>query len=483
LPDTRVRFAPSPTGRLHIGGARTALFNWLFARHEGGSFILRIEDTDLERSSRELEEGLLDDIRWLGLEWDEGPGKEGGRGHYRQSERREIYGDFADKLVEANRAYPCFCTEELLERKREVAKAEGSPPRYDGTCRNLGRKEREEKIDSGAPATLRFRVPARDEPWRIEDLARGTVEFPPDMVGDFVIMRSNGMPTYNFAVVIDDGQMDITHVIRGAEHLSNTVRQLLIYEALDWSVPKFAHIPLILGSDRSKLSKRHGAPNIIDYRKRGYPAEALINYLAFLGWSTKGEDEILPVDDLIAEFELSRVSDSPSIFDEDKLNWISANHIRRGGSRLYLEQAMPFFPEPVRERYSREELARIFDIASENLPCFENLPAETASFMPGPPSYEAEASGVMEGAGELLAALEERFKGLSDWSDEGVRTAIKETGKETGVKGKGLYMPLRCAVTGTAHGPDLTSILVLRGREDVARSITAAIESISRMGG
>ncbi len=471
MSDIRVRFAPSPTGLLHIGGARTALFNWLFARHESGSFVLRIEDTDVERSSEELEQGLLEDIRWLGLEWDEGP--------YRQSERTEIYRNHVEKLLEEGRAYPCFCTEEELEKKREAARAEGRPPRYDGTCRNLGEEERQRKRDAGLPESVRFLVDG-EETRIVEDMARGTVEFPPDMVGDFVIMRSNGMPTYNFAVAVDDGQMKITHVIRGAEHLSNTVRQLLIYEALGMPVPKFAHIPLILGSDRSKLSKRHGAPNIEAYRKRGYPAGALVNYLAFLGWSTKGEDEILSVDDLVAEFELSRVSDSPSIFDEDKLNWVSANHIRRGGSELYLEQAMPFFPGKMTERYSREELSRIFDLASENLPCFEKLPAETSSFMPGPPEYDEAALESLAGTEELLAALKDKFASISEWSSDPVKAAIKETGKETGVKGKGLFMPLRVAVTGMGHGPDLVSILVLRGREDVTGSIGAAIEKISR---
>ena len=482
MPDIRVRFAPSPTGRLHIGGARTALFNWLFARHESGSFILRIEDTDLERSSRELEQGLLDDLRWLGLEWDEGPGKDGGHGPWRQSERREIYRAYVDKLVDAGRAYPCFCTEDELEKKREAAKADGRPPRYDGTCRNLGEDERKQKRKAGLPESVRFLVDG-DEVRTVEDMARGNVEFPPDMVGDFVIMRSNGMPTYNFAVAVDDGHMEITHVIRGAEHLSNTVRQLLVYEALGMEVPRFAHIPLILGSDRAKLSKRHGAPNIEDYRKKGYPPEALVNYLAFLGWSTKGENEILSVDDLISEFELSRVSDSPSIFDEDKLNWVSANHIRRGGSERYFEQALPFFPEPMRARYGRDELVRIFDMASENLPCFERLGTESASFMPGPPEYDAGALEAMAHSGGLFAALKEKFSGLPEWSDDPVRQAVKETGKETGVKGKGLYMPLRIAVTGMAHGPDLASILAIRGREDITGSIGAAIEGISRQGG
>ena len=482
MSDIRVRFAPSPTGLLHIGGARTALFNWLFARHESGSFIVRIEDTDLDRSSADLEQGLLEDLRWLGLEWDEGPGRDGGHGPYRQSERTEIYRDYAKMLVEAGKAYPCFCTDDELTAKREAARAEGRPPQYDGTCRGLGEEDRQKKRDAGLPESVRFLVEG-DEIRTVEDMARGTVEFPPDMVGDFVIMRSNGMPTYNFAVAVDDGHMKITHVIRGAEHLSNTIRQLLVYEALDMPVPKFAHIPLILGSDRTKLSKRHGAPNIEAYQKRGYPAEALVNYLAFLGWSTKGEDEILSVEDLVAEFELSRVSDSPSIFDEDKLNWVSANHVRRGGSELYLEAAMPFFPEQMTGRYSRDELSRIFGLASENLPCFENLPAETASFMPGPPEYDVAALESLAGSEELLAALKEKFAGLPGWEYDPVKASIKETGKETGVKGKGLFMPLRIAVTGMEHGPDLVSILELRGREDIVGSIGAAIENIMRQGG
>ncbi len=478
----RVRFAPSPTGLLHIGGARTALFNWLFARHEGGAFVLRIEDTDVERSSGELERSLLDDIRWLGLEWDEGPGTPGKYGPYRQSERTGTYREYAERLVDAGRAYPCFCTEKELKEKREGARAEGRPPRYDGKCRGLSEEERAAKRAAGLPESVRFRVEG-DAAWTVEDMARGGVEFPADMVGDFVILRSNGMPTYNFAAAVDDGLMGITHVIRGAEHLSNTVRQLLVYEAFDMPAPRFAHIPLILGSDRSKLSKRHGAPNIADYRERGYPAEALINYLAFLGWSTKGKDEIMQVGALIAEFDLSRVSDSPSIFDEDKLDWISANHIRRGGSGRYLDQAMPFFPEPMRERYNREELGRIFDIVSENLPCFGDLQSGAAAFMPGPPAYGEEAAGGMAGAAVLLGALRDGLRGLTDWSADTLRAAIKSIGKETGVKGKGLYMPLRIAVTGAAHGPDLTSILVIRGRKDVIGSIGEAIRSISRQGG
>jgi nondiscriminating glutamyl-tRNA synthetase len=300
------------------------------------------------------------------------------------------------------------------------------------------------------------------------------------MVGDFVIMRSNGLPTYNFAAAIDDAEMNITHVIRGVEHLSNTVRQLLIYEALGMDSPRFAHIPLILGGDRTKLSKRHGAPNIRDFRERGYPPEALVNYLAFLGWSTTGESEILSIEELVSEFDLSRVSSSPSIFDEVKLDWVSAAHIRAGGPGRYLDDAVPFFPARMRERYGQGELELIFEIVSENLPCFSRIGEEASAFMPGPPKHGGEALDAMRGAGGLLYALEQKLSGLSDWSPEEIRKAVKETGGKTGARGRELFMPLRAAVTGTLHGPDLTSIIAMRGREDVVESIRSALEAVSR---
>ena len=474
----RVRFAPSPTGLLHIGGARTALFNWLFARHEGGAFIVRIEDTDLDRSSRAFEEELLADLGWLGLEWDEGPGRAGGPGPWRQSERTEIYREHAERLVAAGAAYPCFCLDEELERKRRGMLAAGLAPRYDGTCRELSGAERERRRKGGPAPSIRFLVPPGSAR-TIDDLARGPVEFPADMVGDFVIVRSSGMPTYNFAAAVDDALMDITHVIRGAEHLSNTIRQVLVYEALGMPLPRFAHIPLILGPDRTKLSKRHGAPNIRDYRRRGYPPQALVNYLAFLGWSTKGESEILSPGALVAEFDLERVSDSPSIFDEVKLNWVSAQHVRAGGSARYLEEALPFFPAELRERYGREELAAIFDIVAERLPFFAALTAEAAPFRPGSPPLGEEALRALEGCGELLAELERGFKSVSQWTAASIGETIAAAGARLGRKGAGLYLPLRAAVTGMVHGPQLASIILLRGRDDVAGSLAAAAQAIA----
>ena len=375
--DVRVRFAPSPTGFLHVGGARTALFNWLFTRHNGGSFIIRIEDTDEQRSSGKYEESLLEDLRWLGLVWDEGPVTGGDHGPYRQTERVAIYKEYAEELVKRGMAFPCFCTDEELEEKRERMREEGKPPQYDGTCRGFDEAVLRKKRDEGFPESIRFGV-EKDIDRKIDDIARGEVAFPAGMVGDFVILRSNGLPTYNFAAAIDDALMKITHVIRGAEHLSNTLRQVMIYEALELPTPEFAHIPLILGSDRTKLSKRHGAPNIKDYREKGYPAEALVNYLAFLGWATRGEKEILSVEELVKEFQLERVSDSPSIFDEAKLNWVSAQHIRAGGADRYFKNAEMFFPADFRERYSEEKLEKIFSFIIDMLAVF--TPIVTAGF-------------------------------------------------------------------------------------------------------
>ncbi len=475
LKEVRVRFAPSPTGFLHVGGARTALFNWLFARHNNGKFIIRIEDTDEERSTVEYEESLLEDLRWLGLDWDEGPGSGGEFGPYRQTERVGIYREHAEGLVKKGAAFPCFCTDEQLKAKRDRMKAEGKPPQYDGACRGFGAEDVRKRREAGIPESIRFEV-AKGIDRTVDDIARGEVAFPSGMVGDFVILRSNGLPTYNFAAAVDDASMRITHVIRGAEHLSNTLRQVMIYEALGFPAPRFAHIPLILGPDRTKLSKRHGAPNIRDYREKGYPPEAIVNYLAFLGWATRGEKEILSIEELVEEFQLKRVSDSPSIFDEAKLNWISAQHIRAGGSARYFREAEAYFPSVFRERYPDEILEKIFEISSENLASFDRLPAEAASFAPGSVEIDDEAKVLLEGAKELLSELKGRFEAVEEWDADHIRGVIRETGKDLGIKGKGLYMPLRVAVTGTSHGPDLVMVIFIKGKDEIADSLSSAIE-------
>jgi nondiscriminating glutamyl-tRNA synthetase len=472
--EVRVRFAPSPTGHLHVGGARTALFNWLFARREGGRFILRVEDTDVERSSADLESGILDDLMWLGLPWDEGPDRGGAFGPYRQSERVATYRDGAERLVAQGKAYPCFCAEAELERKKEDRRRANLPPQYDGTCRHLGDAERERKRAGGEKESVRFVVPP-DSERRLDDFVRGEVVFPAGMVGDFVILRSNGLPTYNFAAAMDDSAMAITHVIRGEEHLSNTVRQIMIYEALGLVPPRFAHIPLILGLDRTKLSKRHGAPNVGDFHARGYPAEAIVNYLAFLGWSPPGDREILSLDELTAKFELDRVSPSPSIFDEVKLNWFSSQYVKQGGARRYLDDALPHFPEDVRDAYPRERLAEIFEILAENLPCFSRIADEIAPFRPGIPAIAGEAREAVAGARELLSASLASLGECEEWNAASIGGRIKELGARLQVKGKALYMPLRAAVTGSLHGPDLSRVMEIRGRESVLRAIRGAL--------
>jgi nondiscriminating glutamyl-tRNA synthetase len=468
--DIRVRFAPSPTGYLHVGGARTALFNWLLARHERGAFILRIEDTDVERSSGELESQLLEDMRWLGLAWDEGPGAGGPHAPYRQSERTDIYREYTERLVAEGKAYSCFCTDAELAGKRQEALRTGRPPRYDGTCRKLGAEQSNTLRLEGRPESIRFKVKGAEE-IRINDLVRGEVVFPPDMVGDFVIQRSNDLPTYNFAAAVDDALMQITHVIRGEEHLPNTVRQLMVYDALGFDTPLFAHIPLILGPDRSKLSKRHGAPNIKDFRERGYPAEVIVNYLAFLGWSPKDEREIFTVDELVAEFTLGGVANSPGIFDEVKLNWVSSQHIRGGGSARYLDGAFSFFPEDFREQYDRAVLGEIFDVASENLCCFSALGGAIGAFRRGKPEIGGEAEHYLEGAAGLLDALAEELSTVERWDAAEIKNAIKRVGEKRGVKGKALFMPLRAALTGAVAGPDIATVIKIRGKEDTLRTL------------
>ena len=467
MSDVRVRFAPSPTGYLHVGGARTALFNYLFARHEGGAFVLRIEDTDIERSTAELDAMMLEDMRWLGLEWDEGPDVGGPKGPYRQSERIGIYSEHAGRLVSNGSAYSCFCTDEELSRKREEAARTGRPPRYDGSCRGLSEGERERMREEGRPESVRFRVEAL-EGVSLDDMIRGEVAFPPDMAGDFVLLRSNGLPTYNFAAVVDDALMGITHVIRGEEHLPNTFRQLLLYDALGFGRPRFAHIPLILGPDRSKLSKRHGAPNIKDFRERGYPAEAVVNYLAFLGWSPKDEREIFSPQELVEEFTLEAVSKSPGIFDPVKLDWVSVQHVRAGGSKRYLDEALDYFPKAFREDYERGELARIFDVAAENLPCFSKLEESIAPFERGT-GFDGKV--VVTNVAKLLA---DELESLEEWNAGEIKSAIKRVGSEAGVKGKDLFMPIRKAITGEEHGPDLATVIEIRGREDIVTLLRAA---------
>lgn len=473
----RVRFAPSPTGHLHVGGARTALFNWLFAKQKGGSFVLRIEDTDVARSSGESERAVLADLAWLGLDWDEGPDVGGPLGPYRQSERTETYREHADRLLADGAAFLCYCTDDELDAKRKAALRDGRDPRYDGTCRSLTSEERARNEAAGLRPVVRFKTEGRDV--RVSDVVRGDVEFKSGMLGDFVILRSDGRPTYNFAVVVDDALMEITHVIRAEEHLSNTMRQILLYEAIGRPAPVFAHVSLIVDKDRSKLSKRRGATSVAEFREQGYLAGALVNYLALLGWSPSDDRELLSRDELVEAFDLSRVSAAPAAFDEDKLDWINGHHIREEPLKLVAELARPFAEAAGLAESDDERFEAMVGLVRPRLQRLSDVPSEIAFFFGGELQFEDDALASVrnaEGAGvirALLSALEEETEELSS---ERFKELLKAVGKELSVKGRGLYSPVRAAMTGVTHGPALGDVAALLGRERVTRRLFAALE-------
>src|SRR5919106_5497101 len=340
----RLRFAPSPTGNLHVGNARTALFNWLLARGSGGTFILRIEDTDVERSTKESERAIIDDLRWMGLDWTEGVDAGGEHGPYRQSERLHIYRAHAEELLSKGRAYYCFCAEEQLEADRQAALSEGRPPKYVGRCRHLSRDESRRRVEQGEHAVIRFPVPDAGEVV-FNDIVRGEVRFSTDVIGDPVLVRSDGHPAYNYAVVIDDALMKVTHVIRGEDHISNTPRQILLYEAFGWTPPSFAHLSLVMGPDHAPLSKRHGATSVKEFRDKGYLPEALVNSLALIGWSPGHDDELLPIDELARRFSLEGVGHSAGVFDEEKLAWANRHYLKIADPARIAELSLPYFEE------------------------------------------------------------------------------------------------------------------------------------------
>ncbi|MCX5779381.1 MAG: glutamate--tRNA ligase, partial [Firmicutes bacterium] len=355
----KVRFAPSPTGPLHIGGARSALFNYLFAGHLGGEMVVRVEDTDLERSRREYEDEIIESLRWLGIEWGEGITKGGENGPYRQTERLDIYQEYLLRLMDQGDAYYCFCSQEELEAERQEQAARGEMQRYSGKCCQLSELEVKQHFTAGIKPSIRFRVPEH-QIYVVDDLVRGRVSFESDNSGDFIIAKSDGIPVYNFAVVIDDVLMGISHVIRAEEHLSNTPRQLMLYEALNFPRPEFAHISLILGSDRQKMSKRHGATSLIQYRDMGYLPEALFNFLALLGWSPEGEQEILSREEIIAQFTLARVAKSPAVFDIDKLNWVNQQYLKQKSTAELTLLLKPILDDsPYREEVDRLDEFRL----------------------------------------------------------------------------------------------------------------------------
>ncbi|CAL5321527.1 unnamed protein product [Camellia sinensis] len=475
LGQVRVRFAPSPTGNLHVGGARTALFNYLFARSKGGKFVLRIEDTDLERSTRESEEALLHDLSWLGLHWDEGPGVGGDYGPYRQSERNVLYKQYAEELLKSGHVYRCFCSNEELEKMKEIAKLKQLPPIYIGKWADASYEEVEVELAKGTPYTYRFRVP-KEGSLQIDDLIRGEcvmkVSWNLNTLGDFVIMRSNGQPVYNFCVTVDDATMSISHVIRAEEHLPNTLRQALIYKALGFQMPCFAHVSLILAPDRSKLSKRHGATSVGQFREMGYLPQAMVNYLALLGWGDGTENEFFTLEQLVEKFSIDRVNKSGAIFDSTKLRWMNGQHLRSLPSEeltkligehwkrtgILTESEGLFIEEVVQLLKDGIDLIPDSDKALSNLlsyPLYATLasPEGKPVLQDGLPEVAASLLATYD-SGELLGALEEGHAGWQKW--------VKSFGKSLKRKGKSLFMPLRVLLTGKLHGPDMgASVLLL----------------------
>src|SRR6202161_786811 len=456
----RVRFAPSPTGMLHVGNARTALYNWLFARHNGGEFVLRVEDTDVERSEARYEAQLIEDLRWLGMDWSEGPEIGGPYAPYRQSERLAIYQQQTEQLLGEAKAYRCFCTAEELEQERQLALREHRTQVYSGKCKTLTVTEAQTRAAAGEPFAVRLAVP--DAPLRFHDIVRGEVEFASEAVGDFILVRSSGIPVYNYVVTIDDALMHITHVIRGDDHISNTPRQVAIYQAFGWTLPQFAHLSTILGSDRERLSKRHGATSVASFREMGILPQALANYLALLGWGAEGGTrEIFTREELIAEFKLERVTPSPAVFDWDKLHWLNRQAIKHASLPELRTLAWPYFAAlhwlPLSPSDSVVHwFDRVLELFLPAVDQLQQLPEKAAALWRSTPApvSEADERVVRSFAAKVKAAsgtlTPQRFKEV-----------MNEVEAETGVKGKELFHPVRILLTGAPSGPEFDKLIPL----------------------
>src|SRR5262245_7948043 len=470
----RVRFAPSPTGQLHVGNARTALFNWLLARGQSGTFILRIEDTDSERSTIDADAAILRDLRWLGLTWDEGPDVGGSRGPYRQSERLHLYTSYANELINAGHAYYCFCSVAQLDADRQAAIAEGRPAQYAGTCRRLTREQAEARIAAGEHPAIRFKVPEGREVV-FEDAVRGEVRFQTDVIGDPVIVRADGHPAYNFAVVVDDALMDVTHVVRGEDHISNTPKQILMYDALGFTLPRFAHLALVLGPDHTPLSKRHGATSVAEFRAKGYLPEALVNYLALIGWSPRaaagrgsgsgGDDpELLPIDELARRFSLDRVGHSAGVFDEEKLAWVNRHYLKVADPRRIAELSVPYFNAAgfrmTPSARGLDFLASVVPMATASVDRLDQVPGRVAflfDYDAAPALRDGRVRQEMTEAGAraVVCALAEELAKAPRLDRDRFRAAANDVKVKTGQKGRALLHPIRVALTGRAEGPEL----------------------------
>lgn len=463
----RVRFAPSPTGLLHIGNARIAVFNWLFAMRHKGTFILRVEDTDVARSEKKYVTQLIEDLHWLGLTWQEGPDVGGQYGPYLQSERLPIYNDICQKFLREGLAYRCYCTPEELEERRQIAKLTGKPPRYDNRCRRLTDAQKKAFDSSGLSFTIRFQVP--DEIVVFDDLIRGTCQFDMSLIGDFVIMRSDGTPSFHFAVAVDDTLMHITHVIRGEDHLSNTPCHIVLFHALQQRPPQFAHLSLTMGADRTLLSKRHGAFSLAEYRKLGYLPAAVLNYMMLLGWAPKDKREKFTINEIVDTFDISTMSKAPSVFDQQKLDWLSGQYIREADMEMLVNLAIPYLQAagfiPLEEsKIDRSKLRSVIDATRSNISSLSQIVQETDIFFKDTTISKKHIEFLSSETSRIvLSSFLTELQKLPTISPEifqGVLTTIQ---KETNIKGKGLYLPIRIALTGREHGPELYSIANILG--------------------
>ena len=487
----RVRIAPSPSGNLHIGTARTALFNYLFAKKVGGEFILRIEDTDLDRSCDEFKQNIFDSLHALGLYWDEGPDAGGPYGPYCQSERFDIYPEYAQKLLASGAAYECFCTPEELDAEKERSMQEKVANVYSRKCCNLSEDEKAALKAEGRKPAIRFKVEARE--LKFNDMVKGELKFDTSLIGDFVIMKSNNVPTYNFAVVVDDMLMKITHIIRGEDHISNTPKQILIYEALGVAaaresegcgsviLPEFGHLGMILAPDRSKLSKRHGATAVSDFVKEGYLIPALVNFVALLGWSPSDGVEIKTIDEIAADFRINEVSSSNSIFEYDKLNWMNGQYIKKMEIDALTDLALPFLEGYDLSRYSRAQLERIVEVTREPLTVLSEIKKDASYFFEDNVAPESdEAIGALENKEVLRAALE-ACAGWDFDSEESIHdnlACLHEKFKEQGVKAKDVMWAIRAALTGRTKGADISAVIAILGKEQVKARLEYGLGAI-----
>lgn len=478
--EVRVRYAPSPTGHLHIGNARTALFNYLYARNQGGKFIIRIEDTDVKRNVAGGEESQLKYLKWLGIDWDESIDIGGGYGPYRQTERLDIYKKYWQELLDRGLAYRCYCSEEELEQEREEQTERGETPRYSGRHRDLTEEQRQAFEAEGRVPSIRFRVP-EGRTYAFDDIVKGSISFDTAEMGDFVIVKKDGIPTYNFAVVLDDYLMKISHVLRGEDHISNTPRQLMIYEALGWEPPQFGHMTLIVNEQRKKLSKRDESiiQFISQYDDLGYLPEAMFNFITLLGWSPEGEQEIFTREELVSVFNPERLSKSPAVFDTQKLSWMNNEYLKKADLERVVDLCLPHLQRAGRtaEDLDAEGRAWVTDLVAlhqDKLRSASDIVPMTELFFRDTVEDEEEAVAVL--AEEQVPTVLQAFltlveAGETPFQVDGIKEMIKAVQKETGFKGKQLFMPIRAALTGQTHGPDLNQSLALLGKEKVIKRL------------